>query len=466
MSAPIPTNKDVAEIFKVSALHQTALWTLTSELQRKRLQWRLTKEPTGRMVEQFAANIIKSFMGFGYAVWKTTRSGKLMVADPTICTVIRTSTGKWKVISVGDAELSQRGWHCTTFVEPPLHIRHPQCHDWPSPTVLSFPHYRRTVDIEENWLRRDTHNSYPSVFTTIALEHFRANKDGSAFKADEPIQEGVFGVLPGTNMYHGIGGATGDKYGDTAFQTVERPNNSGAMIKETRSSFKEIAEMRHDAVRNLAEKSTLERETILSGRDNGLAWDPKLSAASKNPLHEEHIINDGKKAVETKILLSAADARLQYDRTRHAVLFALGVPPQAVGETVNSERTASSAAIYDVAIGLFLRTVDQYRRALEKVLQEATMLDDGDYVEYSVGVSGIQLTRVMPLVKTSVAVKLLSQTYNLPESFFDKGRVAAMQDVNKPQTGKPQPPGSTAKGPQAQLETVAATPSQRTTTNG
>lgn len=445
------TPRAVSEIFKKSALHQTALWTLTSELQRKQLVWNNTKEKTGRNVYQFTTALIRSFMAFGYAVWKVTRSGKLMVADPEICVVQRGAGGKWKVVSVSSTELSSRGWRCFAFVEPPLHIKAPRCADWPSPTVMSYPHYVRVQDIEENWLRRDTHNSYPSVFTTIALEHF-SHTPGTKKKPDGPS---VVGVMPAPTFYRNI-----DKYGKAAFTDTFEPNPTKASGKPpiktgTRSSFKELADLRHDAVRNLSQKSTLEREAILSGRDNGLAWDPMLDENRAAPLHEEHIINDGKKAVETKVLLSSADARLQYDRTRHAVLFALGVPPQAVGETVNSERTASSAAIYDVAIGLFLRTVDQYRKAVQAVLRDATTLDDGNFVTYSYGVSGIQLTRVMPLVKTSVAIQLLSQSYNLPESFFDKQRVAAMQDVDK--SGNKTP----GKGPQKQLETVAATPTQQ-----
>ncbi|MBN21970.1 MAG: hypothetical protein CL678_11880 [Bdellovibrionaceae bacterium] len=393
------------------------------------------------MLDLFTADIIKSFMAFGYAIWKTTRSGKLLVADPSVCTIARTPAGKWKVISVSTgASNATRGWHCTTFVRPPLHIKNPTCSDWPSPTVLSFPHYLRVRDIEENWLRRDTHNSYPSVFTTIQLEHFKHKGSNGD----------IIGSMPAPSFYRNI-----DKYGKAAFMA---PSIGNKQVGPTESSFQELAKSRHDAIRNLSEKSTLEREAILAGKNNGLAWDSLTDQSKGEKLHEEHIITDGKKPVETKILLSAADARLQYDRTRHAVLFALGVPPQAVGETVNSERTASSAAIYDVAIGLFLRTVEQYRVAVEEVLKEATMLDDGNYVKYSFGISGIQLNRVLPLLKTNQAIDLLSQTYHLPVSYFDKARVAVMQDAD---SSKAKQTTAVGKGPQKQLETVAATPSQQ-----
>lgn len=438
------TPKVIAEIFRHSALHQTALWTLTSELQRKRLIWNKSGDQTGRIVQQFAADIIKSFMAYGYVVWKTSKAGKLLVADPDICTIERRSNGKWKVVSVSDPVLSSRGWRCTTFVHPALHIKSPTCSDWPSPTVLSYPHYLRVKDIEENWLRRDTHNSYPSVFTTIALEHFKAGKPSNT-------ENEVLGVMPAPSFYRNI-----EKYGEAAF-FGKKTTTAGTSTTIRESSFQELAKQRHDAVRTLSQKSTLERENILAGRADALAWDPQLGGKTSSPMHEEHIVTDGKKATETKILLSAADARLQYDRTRHAVLFALGVPPQAVGETVNSERTASSAAIYDVAIGLFLRTVEQYRVAVEEVLKEATMLDDGNYVKYAYGVSGIQLTRIVPLVKTNVAIELLAQSYNLPREYFDKTRVAALQDVD---TSK-EKSKAVGKGPQKQLESVAATPSQQ-----
>ncbi|MBN19730.1 MAG: hypothetical protein CL678_00480 [Bdellovibrionaceae bacterium] len=431
------TAKALAEVFKTSALHQTALWTLTSELQRKSLVWQKSKVKAGKMIKLFVAELVRSFMAYGYAVWKVSRGGRLTVASPEICRVVRVKPGaRWKVEAVNSPAFSARGWHCTTMVEPPSHILRPDANDWPAPSVLSWKHFLRVREIEENWIRRDTHNSFPSVFTTINLEHF-----GQRVSEDTRVVH----TLPTQSQYRNA-----QDYGTSIFPDVDAGDDATA-------TFEDVLKSRHDAVRRLEQHSTLERERIMQSRSAGLAWDPKTDVQSAAPIHEEHIVSDGKKAVETKVLLSAMDARLQYDRTRHAVLFALGVPPQAVGETVNSERTASSAAIYDVAIGLFLRTVKQYREVVEQVLEQATTLDDGDVIKYASGVSGIQLARVLPLVQTSKAIELLAESYDLPKSFFDKERVAAMQSSEFAGARN----AGSGKGPQRQLESVAATPSQR-----
>ena len=148
-------------------------------------------------------------------------------------------------------------------------------------------------------------------------------------------------------------------------------------------------------------------------------------------------------------MLSTSDGRFHYDRARHNVFFALGVPPQATGETVNSERTASNAATFDTAMSHFLMTVRMYRDAVAAVLKEATMLEDGSHMAFGTGLSSIQLDRVLPLLKPQKATQLLAQVYDLDKSFFDVARVSEMAQ-----------PATTNKGPQKALNFVSATKSQ------
>tara|TARA_Y100000592_G_scaffold33418_1_gene53055 strand:- start:555 stop:998 length:444 start_codon:yes stop_codon:yes gene_type:complete len=98
--------------------------------------------------------------------------------------------------------------------------------------------------------------------------------------------------MPAPSFYRNI-----DKYGKAAFMA---PSIGNKQVGPTESSFQELAKSRHDAIRNLSEKSTLEREAILAGKNNGLAWDSLTDQSKGEKLHEEHIITDGKKPVETK----------------------------------------------------------------------------------------------------------------------------------------------------------------------
>lgn len=66
----------------------------------------------------------------------------------------------------------------------------------------------------------------------------------------------------------------------------------------------------------------------------------------KNPesgrgAHLEHVITDGKEYKAVAPLVTQTDSAFHFNRTRQNVLALLGVPPQAIGESVNRcERVA------------------------------------------------------------------------------------------------------------------------------
>ena len=70
------TPKVIAEIFRHSAPHQTALWTLT-EAPTQTINMEQKRRPNRTNRAAVAADIIKSFMAYGYVVWKTSKAGKL-----------------------------------------------------------------------------------------------------------------------------------------------------------------------------------------------------------------------------------------------------------------------------------------------------------------------------------------------------------------------------------------------------
>lgn len=414
------------QIFDRSAIHTTAAWVIMSELRRYPLRWSGTKKAVDEHTWYFVKSLVRQFMAYGYAVWRNAR-GVLQTVDDAVL-ARRSPSAAWKVeqIPADGGGVAARGWRVHVFVRPPVWVLRPTYWDWPSPLRRSLPHLRIVDHIQENWMSRDSHNSRPAVFTRIDMQaHLGAGGGVDGKAVHLPVYRSM------TNPIDPQAGLT-----------------PGARPQVT---FQQLIDDRHDAIRKLSEKSTLEREAILGGTTPlDYTGAGALTDRGAEMFHEEHVVSDGKMHSETKTLLSLADGRFHYDRARHNVYFALGVPPQATGETVNSERTASNAATFDTAMSHFLMTVRLYRDAVAAVLEQATMLEDGSHMAFGTGLSSIQLTRVMPYLKPQKATELLSQVYDLDKSYFDVQRVEQASAADS----KP------SKGPQQQLNYVSANKSQ------
>ena len=420
MESPDDEPTRPGDIFDRSTIHTTAAWVIVCELRRFPLQWSESKQPVDDHTWYFVQSLVRQFMAYGYAVWRNAR-GTLQTAENAVVSR-KTPHSRWKVTQLPDSTVATRGWRVHAFVHPPVWALEPSAWDWPSPLRASLPHLRVVEQIQANWLSRDSHNSRPSVFTNIDLQ---------AHVAAGGAVDGKAVHLP-------------------AYRTLGGPELNPAASSYA-GTFQQLIDDRHDAIRKLSEKSTLEREAILgAGPVTPLDHVNRATEPAAELLHEEHIVTDGKRHTETKTLLSTSDGRFHYDRARQNVFFSLGVPPQAVGETVNSERTASAAATFDTAISHFLATVRIYRNAVAAVLQEATTLPTGEHVAFEPGLSSIQLERVMPYLKPARAKRLLAQVYELDPADFDLERITA-------QTAARLPPG---KGPQQTLNEVSGSKTQ------
>ena len=406
------------DIFDRSAIHTTAAWVVVSELRRFPLRWSDTGKPADDHTWYFVHSLVRQFMAYGYATWRNHR-GVLQTVDNAL--VHRARLGaRWRVEQLPDAGISTRGWRVHPFVHPPVWLLRPTHWDWPSPLKISLPHLRVVQQMHENWMSRDAHNSRPGAFTTIQLQgHSDSSTTGQAVHL--PVYANSF--APKVND------------------------------KTTAGTFQQLIDDRHDAIRKLSEKSTLEREAIMGGVDaTPLDHVGKLAKPADSALHEEHVVTDGKNFTETKVLLSTVDGRFHYDRARHNVYHALGIPPQATGETVNSERTASAAATFDTAMSHFLSTVRSYRNAVSAIQEEATTMPNGAHIKFGTGLSSIQLDRVMPYLKPTKAKRLLSQVYELDESYFDDQRISdATAAAKRPALGR---------GPQQELNNVSGSKTQ------
>ena len=112
MSLDALNERVLSDIVNRSSLHQVAVWTLHCELSRKPLEWTVKRDAPGFMVKSFVHELLKSFITVGYAVWKVSRKGKLIVAAPETVSIKRSRTGgKWIVTRTIRDHLGTKGWN-------------------------------------------------------------------------------------------------------------------------------------------------------------------------------------------------------------------------------------------------------------------------------------------------------------------------------------------------------------------
>ena len=183
-----------------------------------------------------------------------------------------------------------------------------------------------------------------------------------------------------------------------------------------------------DLIHKRAEK--LSRMEDFSQRDQARITTQQQFAAyaddESGNFHSEHVVTDGKNATETKILLSMADGPFVYQRARHQAMTLLGVPPQSIGESVNSERTAAHHKQFATALEMFKQEVDMYRGAVARALWGG---DGPMHIAFSHCLTSMEIDAVCPLLNTKDAIEAFSCTFNVDAAKFDEARVAMWQDA-------------------------------------
>lgn len=143
--------------------------------------------------------------------------------------------------------------------------------------------------------------------------------------------------------------------------------------------------------------------------------------------HVEHVVTDGREYKSTAALVTQQDGAFHYNRARQNVLALMGVPPQAIGESVNSERTAANHRQYEVAMATFGATVTKYRRVIAHAIEVATTQPNGAHVAFSPCLPHHDLVKLAPVLATDTYIDMLACSYRLPHDAFDRARVAEFQ---------------------------------------
>ena len=393
---------------RTSNSQSTAINTLAATIMHGPLRWSKTATELTPIETQFFQRsfnkIVESAMIMGYIVWRV-KQGVIEIAEPGAF-LLRWVSNKWHPVH-SSATVSAKGsrdWHIAIYDEPATHPGRDTStfgtaltphntitsRDLRSACSRSYLDALRQQALERQYLQRDRFNAAPAAFTSISKD---------------------------------IGNTSGNQR--TWFRDVNMETSSrlaGATGPPARSSdFDALISNRADTLKRLSENTAAERR--LHEKDN---HDIPEDGIDLELRHREYVLTDGKTPTDTKALMSCTDAIFQYNRCRHSVLASMGVPAQAIGESVNTERNAANNRQFETAMVLFQATVRRMRQCINEIL--ATVSPSRFPMSYA-HMTPTVIDALAPILTTDAMLDGLCGIYDLPASSFDKEKISVFQEA-------------------------------------
>ena len=376
------------------------------------------------------------------AIWRWTSAGNWEVAEPTSLTLAYTTTAcKWHVSDYRGAR-ARAAWHYAVVDTPHVPTTSPaivRARHWRSAASKAVTPSLRLAQIEAHWLVRDQANSRPACFTTVDQNVKYAgknpvpfflpvktygNKAGGGGRSDVDANYGGR-PPPGSDLNFIDERNTQRIESQLRFHTgTSLPAVAQAQKEAGDKTLEEMVVGRMRALDKLSGNSSHMRSEDTLSTDTSDPSNPSLLAAARaavrrNIGHAEHIITDGRDFTQQQALHTAQDATSVLSRARQNVLFAYGVPPQATGEAINSERNASSHRQYEVAMNLARVTMSRFARVINEALATApTAMRLVDVVPAQT------IREVGPFLKVPAHIKLMAASHNINAKYFDPKKVA------------------------------------------
>lgn len=186
--------------------------------------------------------------------------------------------------------------------------------------------------------------------------------------------------------------------------------------------FQKVVQSRADTIRALGQETSLLRSAV--SVENPVDHEGPDAGVAKQ--HVENVVTDGYTYTERRALQSQSNASHHYDRLETTIMFLLGVPPQAIGKNINSERLASSNSLTQAALRMFYGAVDRYKHVLGRLFDEVH--SDGEQrLQFSRCLTQYDLGVLMPLLDTARVPGLLECAYHVPSAWFSEDRISAAQ---------------------------------------
>jgi len=390
--------RELKDLFEDDPNQQLAFKTIVSEVQRCKLAWheesRDVAEDGTRVPDwwsTFVTDAIRSILINGNFIYRrcATRSALpvCIVADP-VSVYTRWCEKSCRYM----ASCKRHRWQ-VGLVEPPG--RGCGAHDSRllvnSAAVRAFTATRQLRGIIDNWVRRDDANSDNAVFTSVSDD--LRNQNGSDRQWFREVASSDHMPTRASDI-------------DTNFATL---------VHRRAQTIEKLDAITHSA-RNRNPSAAGGARNPLGGTD--------ITQNHQAAAHTEHIVSDGRVYTEARQLGSMADSKLLIDELKHSILFSFGVPPQALGRNINSERIAASNRLTEMAITTYTSFINLLRVRIGEAMKAET-IDAGRYVGFSICLAQYELERLQPYLKDTICKKMIARCYEIPESFLDSKKIRA-----------------------------------------
>lgn len=390
--------KVFAEMFQDDCNQQLAYKTIVSEVLRCRLAWHVASAetaddsiPVPDWWSTFVTDAIRSILINGNFIYR--RCGErvgvpvCVVADPaSVYTVWCRKTCKYV------SSCRKHRW-MVGLVEPPRRGTgtHESAMLVNSASKRAERPTRQLSRVMANWVVRDKANSSSTVYTAISDDIRQQNGSDRQW-----------------------------------FRNVNSGDTINTRVNDIDTGFHTLVHRRAETIEKLDSITNLARSRS-SAANAGLTRVGEVSKAACGPshTHQEHMVSDGRVYTEARQLSSMADSKMMIDELKHSILFAFGVPPQALGQNINSERIASSNRLTEMAITTYTSFINLLRARIGEALRSQTETASGSYIGFSVCLAQYELDKLQPYLKTSICRKMIARTHQIPESFLDAAKIEA-----------------------------------------
>ena len=386
---------EIADVFERSATLSIALDAYTDGvLSRGLLDSK--GNTAGAMYRIFISSVIRNLVIYGYCVWRQISEG-----DADEEAVYQVPNGQYASVrfdrdrlewvadlyKTGEEDVDYEGadddWNVIVLI-PPLESR---------PDGFGARAYREAEFIETmkaNQQARDTFNSRPAVFTTVDNQAFttRGRAGGAGW-----LSSGL-DIDPST----GLEGSTRSlDYGDLVAARAQMVRAAkDATVKDNTRAFRTGA-------------------GLPLGRFNAPDEDD-----GEDREHAEYAVSDGTKMSVVPHLTGPQQENLIVQRLRQNVFQIMGVPPQAIGESVSAERVGSNQRATSSALTMWEDRKRSVREALPVTETNGSWDDVVDTFTYE---------RLLPILRTEAAVDLVSRTMGVDKSMIDAAKLSAFQEM-------------------------------------
>lgn len=385
------TLKQLFDHYADSTLMQLAVRTLTAELLRDALVWKgHERDEVPAWVDPVIRRAIEILAVLGFIIWRVTPAGVVELAEHEEMTIAWDEGAReWIPLALHPDLDKTPGWVITMTHRPRTRVTRKSGRvvvtEITSPCVAAWAESHRAMAIERSFLRRDLHNSRPSVFTTVAGDLGISSHRGAAGAQ-----------LRNLVSSHGLAGSEMESVAD----------------------FTNLIHKRAEKLARLEDLSQKDRSRITTAGQY-----EAFNMGDEASYHSEFVVTDGKQASEAKSLLSLSDSAVHYARARQAAMAAMGVPLQALGESVSTERQGSNHKQYSTALELFALEIARYRKAVLQPLAGGGT----NAIVFKRCHRPSELEAIAPLMKTTEALAAMACTYDVDSKRLEKKHVEMWQ---------------------------------------